>query len=66
MNAFVKNRDPVTLIRNEKETAILLETDEYEAMKETLHLLSTPTNAERIHQGLADYANEKLQLGKLY
>ena len=33
--------------------------------EETLHLLSTPANAERIRQGLVDYSTGKLQAGEL-
>lgn len=34
-------------------------------MKETLYLLSTPSNAERMTQGLIDYANKNWQPGEL-
>ena len=44
---------------------MLLAAEEYAAMEETLHLLSTPANAERIRQGLADYTARKLQAGEL-
>jgi antitoxin YefM len=44
---------------------VLLAAEEFAAMEETLHLLSTPANAERIREGLADYQAGKLQTGEL-
>ena len=50
-----QDRLPVSITRNGKTVAILLSPDEYAGMEETLHLLSTPANAERIRQGLQDF-----------
>lgn len=45
--------------------AVLLAPDEYAGMEETLHLLSTPANAERIRQGLRDYEEGNLREAEL-
>ena len=55
-----RDREPITITRNGAGTVVLLAAEEYAAMEETLHLLSTPANAERIRQGLADYTAGKL------
>ena len=60
-----RDREPVTITRNGEGVAVLLAAEEYAAMEETLHLLSTPANAERIRRGLADFAAGRLQEGSL-
>lgn len=65
MEAAVRDREPITITRNGEGTVVLLAAEEYAAMEETLHLLSTPANAERIRQGLADYEAGRLQSGEL-
>lgn len=65
MESAVRDREPITITRNGAGTVVLLAEEEYSAMEETLHLLSTPANAERIRQGLADYEAGKIQTGEL-
>ncbi len=65
MDGVVRDREPITITRNGTGIVVLLAADEYDSMEETLHLLSTPANAARMHQGLTDYANGKLQSGEL-
>ena len=43
----------------------LLDADESAALEETLHLLSTPANAEQLRQGLRDFAAGKRMTGEL-
>ena len=65
MEATLRDREPITITRNGTGTVVMLAAEEYAAMEETLHLLSTPANAERIRQGLADHAAGKAQPGEL-
>lgn len=65
MDAAVRDREPITITRNGAGTVVVVAADEYLAMEETLHLLSTPANAECIRQGLADFAAGKFQPGEL-
>jgi antitoxin YefM len=65
LDSAARDRGPITITRNGIGTVVILSVDEYAAMEETLHVLSTPANAERIRQGLADYATGKLQAGEL-
>ena len=60
-----RDREPITITQNGGSAVVLLASEEYAAMEETLHLLSTPANAECIREGLADYAAGKLQPGEL-
>lgn len=65
MATATRDREPIMITRNGEGTVVLLSSEEYSAMQETLHLLSTPANAEAIRQGLADYEAGKLQPGEL-
>lgn len=65
MEIATRDREPIMITRNGEGTVVLLASEEYSAMQETLHLLSTPANAEQIRQGLADYAAGNIQPGEL-
>lgn len=65
IEAAARDREPITITRNGSGAVVLLSSEEYAAMEATLHLLSTPANAERVRQGLADYSAGKLQSGEL-
>jgi antitoxin YefM len=65
METATRDREPITITRNGAGTVVLLASEEFAAMEETLHLLSTPANAERIRQGLADHALGNLRPGEL-
>jgi len=54
-----QDRQPITITRNGEDSAVLISAEEFAGMEETIHLLSTPANAERIRQGLADYSDGK-------
>ena len=58
-------REPITILRNGQGAAVILSADEYASIQETLYLLSTPANTERVRQGLADYAAGKARPGEL-
>lgn len=55
MKKATDNCEPVTITRNGHESVVVLSMNEYESMEETLHLLSSPANAERLRQGLRDF-----------
>ena len=42
------NRAPIHVTRQNARTVVLLSEEEYEGMVETLHLLRSPANAERL------------------
>jgi len=65
MEVADRDRVPITITRNGAGTVVLLAAGEYAAMEETLHLLSTPANAERIRQGLVDFEAGRQQVGEL-
>jgi len=65
METASRDREPILITRNGAGKAVLLSVEEYEAMEATLHLYSTRGNAERIQQGLDDYAAGRVQPGDL-
>lgn len=65
MKKATDDREPITITRNGHEPVVVLSMDEFESMEETLHLLSSPANAERLRQGLADFEAGKFEDHKL-
>ena len=48
MDRVVADRAPVLVTRQEAEAVVMVSLADWNAMEETLHLLSTPANAERL------------------
>lgn len=61
MRHTVEDKDPITITRNGLGAVVMMDEQEYHSMIETLHLLSTPANAERIRRGLAEYDKGNFQ-----
>jgi antitoxin YefM len=60
LDDLAQGRQPITITRNGREAAVLISADEFASIQETLHLLSTPANTERLRQGLTDFTAGKL------
>ena len=65
LDSATRDREPITITRNGIGTVVMVSAEEFAAMEETLYVLSTPANVERIRQGLVDYAMGNLQTGEL-
>ena len=65
METVSRDREPITITRNGVGSVVMLSAEEFSAMEATLHLLSTPANAERIRKGLEDYQQGNLQTHEL-
>src|SRR5260370_9115135 len=48
MDRVVEDRAPVVITRQKAEAVVMVSLADWNAMEETLHLLSTPANAERL------------------
>jgi antitoxin YefM len=53
MDEVVEDRQPVVVTRRKSEAVVMISLADWNAMEETLHLLSTPTNAERLRASIA-------------
>ena len=56
MDEVCDSRAPLHVTRQNARTVVVVSGDEYEGMMETLHLLRTPANAERLLRSI-DNAN---------
>jgi antitoxin YefM len=49
-----ESRAPLLVTRQNGPSAVLIDKEEFDGIMETLHLLSTPANAERLRQSIAE------------
>ncbi|MDX2224223.1 MAG: type II toxin-antitoxin system prevent-host-death family antitoxin [Rhodospirillaceae bacterium] len=54
MDQAVKDRAPITVTRQGSDPVVVIAAGEFAAMEETLHLLSSPRNAKRLLDSIAD------------
>jgi antitoxin YefM len=52
MDRVVDNHTPVVITRQKAEAVVMVSLADWNAMEETLHLLSTPTNAARLRDAI--------------
>lgn len=48
------DRDELIVVRQNHNPVVIVALSEWEGMKETLHLLSTPANAEHLRESIAE------------
>ena len=49
----IESRAPLLVTRQGSEAVVVMAEGEYESMQETLHLLSTPANSDRLRTSIA-------------
>ncbi|HMS96345.1 MAG TPA: type II toxin-antitoxin system prevent-host-death family antitoxin [Tabrizicola sp.] len=54
MDRVVQDRDPAIITRTGRESVVMVAQREWDAIQETLHLLSSPKNAQRLHAAIAE------------
>lgn len=54
MDEVCDSRAPLTVTRQGGRSVVVMAEEEYESLLETLHLLSSPANAERLMRSIAD------------
>jgi antitoxin YefM len=52
MDAVCDNRAPLRVTRQNARAVVVLSEEEYDSMVETLHLLRSPANAERLRRSI--------------
>lgn len=52
MERVVADRTPVVVTRQKAEAVVMVSLADWNAMEETLHLLSSPVNAERLRESI--------------
>jgi antitoxin YefM len=56
----IASRAPLLVTRQGSEALVLIAEGEYESMQETLHLLSTPANSDRLRESIAQLRRGEL------
>ncbi len=54
MDRVVNDRTPVVVTRQKAEAVVMVSLADWNAMEETVHLLSTPANAARLRASIAE------------
>jgi antitoxin YefM len=54
MDRAVNDHTPIAITRQRGKPVVMVDLDDWNAMRETLHLLSTPSNAKRLVEAIAD------------
>ena len=54
MERVVADREPVVITRQTAEAVVMVSLADWNAMEETLHLLSNPTNAARLAESIQE------------
>jgi len=54
MDRVVEDRTPVLVTRQKAEAVVMVSLADWNAMEETVHLLSSPRNAERLREAIAE------------
>ena len=54
MDRVVEDHAPVVITRQKAEAVVMVSLSDWSAMEETLHLLSSPANAARLREGVAE------------
>lgn len=54
MDRVVDDHDPVVITRRSGEAVVMVSLSDWQAMEETTYLLSSPANAERLREGIAE------------
>ncbi len=59
LDSVLKTRSPLFVTRSKGEDVVILSKSDYESMEETLYLLSSSKNAERLAQGILEFEQGK-------
>lgn len=59
MDLVHTTRSPLFVTRSKGEDVVVLSKSDYESIQETLYLLGSPKNAERLARGLEEYKKGK-------
>jgi antitoxin YefM len=65
LDTIFENKTPLFVTRSKGEDVVVLSKSDYESMEETIYLLSSPKNAERLASGIKEYEQGKGQRQEL-
>lgn len=59
MNKVCDKHEPLIITRQKSDPVVMMSLADYNAIEETLYLLRSPKNAERLSKAIEDIKNEK-------
>jgi antitoxin YefM len=59
MDFIVQNHTPITITRQNKESVVMLSLDDYRSLEETIHLMQSAKNSQRLNSAI-----EQLESGR--
>lgn len=65
MQKVCDDRAPIIITRNRDQAVVMISLEEYESLEETAHLLSSPANARRLLDSVAELKGGKGKERKL-
>lgn len=65
LDAVVKTHKPLFITRKQGDELVVMSKEDYTSLQETLYLLSSPNNAKRLKESIAQYEKGKLSKRKL-
>lgn len=54
MDQVTRDREPVVVTRQGAENVVIMSQAEFDGWQETVHLLGSPANADRLHHAIAE------------
>lgn len=55
LDTVCRDHEPIVITRQRGEHVVMISLDDYNSMQESLHLLGSPKNAERLRQSIAEF-----------
>ncbi|HHV7521238.1 TPA: type II toxin-antitoxin system Phd/YefM family antitoxin [Burkholderia orbicola] len=65
LDTVCRDHEPMVITRQRGEHVVMISLDDYNSMQETLHLLGTPANADRLRQSIAQFKAGKTVVKEL-
>jgi antitoxin YefM len=59
INRVIDEHEPIIITRQKAGAVVMMSLEDFNSMNETMYLLSSPANAERIHKSIIDLENGK-------
>jgi antitoxin YefM len=65
LDTVCRDHEPTIITRQRGEHVVMISLDDYNSIQETLHLLGSPTNAERLRRSIAEFKAGKASVKDL-
>jgi len=60
MDKVIEDREPIIITRKNSKPVVMMSLEDYNAIEETMYLLKSPANAERLRKSIAEYQDSKV------